>query len=616
MQNPNIGEPFLLTTHRNYARNVVARFRLCYPLHHFRLYESPGEHHFWVHVQDAGEQFAALAERLEHDFRPISLPLRLIPEVGRHLVPVDETQDFASEAWLNGHPLSVWEVNHLLQLTAVNMPVGALDMAEHREAWLFKTAVELTPEERDRVTDGVAKLGCSGPIEFACVPLQTPGFSADHRLEGQQVAPLVMSSSASSAPIRRLIERDEDHWRQSLDGRFQVVVEPPFEPSVSACLFDAGVEGPVGLSELLTLYDRIDVIPDRSDPRWLSRLELQRDDFVQLVAMKRCRLVIPFSADLCRPDVLEAVAEIDPEGVVLSRQLAARARAAAMRKDPLLYGPFSQAERTAVLQALGRVTTAPFYTAMLGSYADIFERQHWQMAMHGAMACAFSGIGWHLAEVHRRQHGRDACLEMGIAGAGMEWAMALGATWIPRHFGQGYDETHNCHMLASFMGRTSAVVQDPVGPRMHLLTDGLLALSGVPPMEVARNFDAAAVRDFRTLSRRVLHEAVTLEEMAAAVQRINIETERFESRLERLAKWKIHSLLAGVVAKPVMDLADEQISPYASVTVAWMADVIYSKLPPETQAQALQMLKSMLGFALAPSADAVVVSRSRAALRS
>lgn len=615
MQNLNVGERFLLAIHRNQARNVIARFRLRYPLYDFRLYESPGEYRFWVHVQDAGKQFAELAKRLEHELRPVTMALSLISEVDSHLALVDEAQEFSSEAWLHGHPLSTWEVNYLLQLTAANMPLGALDIAEHRKAWLFKTAVELTPEEQDRVIAGVAKLGCPGPVDFACGHLQKPAHREDHRIADQQVAPLVMSTSASSPPIRRLIERDEDHWRQSLDGRLPDVAEAPGEPYVSACLFDAGVEGPVGLSELLTIYDRIDVIPDRSDPRWLSRLRLQRDDFVQLVAMKRCRLVIPFSADLCPPDVLEAVAEIDPEGVILSRQLAARARFTGMRKDPLLYGPFSQAERAAVLQALSRVTTEPAYTAMLGSYAEIFERQHWQMAMHGAMACAYSGIGWHLAEVCRRQNGRDACLEMGIAGAGMEWAMALGATWIPRHFGQGYDETHNCHILASFMGRTSAVVQDPVAPRMHLLTDGLLALSGVPPMEVARNFDAAAVRDFRMLSRRVLREAVTHEEMAAAVQRINIETERFESRLERLAKWKIHSLFAGLAAKPVMDFADQQISPYASVAVAWMADVMYSKLPHETQAQALQMLKNMLGLALAPSADAVVVSRSRASLR-
>lgn len=617
MQTSDFGEPFLLTLHRNYARDVIARFKLRYPSHHFHLYESPGDNRFWIHVQDAGEQFGVLAERLERDFRPMTMSLALISEVGHHLIRVDESQDFASEAWLYGQPLSGWEVNHLLQLTAANMPLGTFGMAEHRNAWLFKTAAELVPDERDRVVGGLAKLGIAGPIEFVCAPpKKTPLPRTDFREKGQQAAPLVISTSALSAPIRRLMECDEDHWRHSLSDRTPTVAEKPQDQDVSACLFDAGIEGPVELSELLTLYDRIDVIPDRNDPRWLSRLNIELEDFVQLVAMKRCRLVIPFSADLCRPDLLEAVAELNPDSIVLSRQLAARARIAAMRKDPLLYGPFSQADRTAVLQALGHVTTSSFHTAMLGSYADIFEKQHWQMVMHGAMACAFSGIGWHLAEIHYRLFGRDARLEMGTAGAGMEWAMALGATWIPRHFGEGYDETHNCHKLASFMGRTPAVTQDPVALRMHLLTDGLLALSNVPPLEVARNFDAAAVRDFRTLSRRLLREAVTIEEMGAAVQRINTETKRFETRLERLAKWKIHSLLAGAATKPIMDLADTEIAPFASMTVAWLAEVISSKIPHETRVQVLQMLKSMLGLALAPSADAVVVSRSRTLLRS
>lgn len=615
MNKPTVGEHFLLATFRNNASNVTARFKLRHPMYRFSLYESPDDHRFWVHVQGAEKQFATLAEQFESEFRPMVVPIALISEAGSHLVPVEETQDFLSEAWLCGHPFGVWEANHLLQLTAVNMPEGSFDLAEHRNAWLFKTAEELTHEEQIRVAGGLEKLGFMGPVEFASAPVQTPAPRADHVFKHQQIAPLVMSSSAPSAPIRRLMERDEDQWRQSLHSRPAASVETSPEPNVSACLFDAGIEGPVGLSELLTLYDRIDVIPERNDPRWLSRLKIEREDFVQLVAMKRCRLVVPFSADECQPDLLEAVAELDPDGVVLSRQLTARARASAMSKDPLLYGRFSQAERTAVLQALGGVTSAPFYTAMLGSYANIFERQHWQMAMHGAMACSFLGIGWHFAEIHHRQHGSNAHLEMGTAGAGMEWAMALGATWIPRHYREGYDETRNCHMLASFMGRTPAVAQDPVTPRMHLLTDGLLALSGVPPMEVARNFDAAAVRDFRMLSRRVLREAVTLEEMAVAVQRINSETERFESRLERLASWKIHSLFAGAVAKPFMDVADAQIAPYASLTVAWLAEVVRSKLLPETRARSLQTLKSMLGLALAPSSDAVVVSRSRAWLR-
>lgn len=608
MHSPDITEPILLAAHRNQARNVTARFGLRHPRFHFRLYESLGEHRFWIHALDVGDEFTELAEQFENEFRPMTVPLQLISKVGDHLVPVDETQDSSSEAWLHGHPLATWEVNHLLQLTDSNMPVGSFDIAEHRNAWLFKSAVELIS------IAGLAKLGFTGPIEFSSVSIQKRASGADFRLKDQQVAPLVMSSSAPSAAIRRLIERDEDHWRQSLDGHLRAVADSPEEGNVSACLFDAGIEGQIRLSELLTLYDRIDVIPGRNDPQWLSRLEIDRDEFAQLVAMNRCRLVIPFSADLCRPDVLEAVAELDVDGVVLSRQLTVRARAAAMCKDPLLYGPFSNAERTAVLQALGQVADLPFYTAMLGSYAEIFERQQWQMVMHGAMSFAFSGIGWLVADAHFRQHGRDGRLEMGAAGAGLEWAMALGSTWIPRHFDGGYDETHNCHTLASFMGRAPFVAQDPVAPRLHLLTDGLLALSGVPPMEVARNFDASAVRDFRTLSHRLLREAVSMDEMEIAVQRINSETERFESRLERLTKWKIHSLLAAAVAKPVLDLADNQLSPFASLTIAWLSDVICSKLPPETQVQAVQTLKSMLGLALAPSADAVVVSRSRASL--
>ncbi len=584
-------------------------------MYHFRLYEKISEHSFWIHVQDAGDQFEGLVQIFEHEIRPVAVPLYLVSEIDDGLNHIDEAQDFFSDAWLQGKPLSIWEVNHLLQLTTFNMPVGRFCMAEHRNAWQFKVAEDLTEEQQNIVINGLKNLGYEGTVEFISSGAEAPLHSLDHRHNSPHAEPLPTASSVMPGLIRQLIERDEDLWRQSLCGNNEFFGKDIIDASVCACLFDAGVEGPIELAELLTLYDRVDIIPDRNDPRWLSRLKINREDLVQLVSMGRCRLVLPFSSGLCRTDVLEAVAEIDPGGVVLSRQLASRARFAVMQKDPLLYGTFSQTERAIVLQILGQVTSDPFYVAMLGSYAEIFERQHWQLAMHGAMSCAFSGIGSHLAEIHYRLHGKDARMEMGVAGAGMEWAMGLGATWIPRHFGGGYDETHNCHQLASFMGRTRAVVQDPVAPRMHLLADGLLALSNVPPLEVARNFDANAVRDFRALSQRMLREAVTYEEMEMAVQRINRETERFESRTERLAQWKIHSLIMGVAAKPFMDIFDAGISPYASIFVAWLADVLRSKLPPETKEKVMPMLKSMLGLALAPSVDAVVVSRSRELLK-
>ena len=71
---------------------------------------------------------------------------------------------------------------------------------------------------------------------------------------------------------------------------------------------------------------------------------------------------------------------------------------------------------------------------------------------------------------------QDARIELATCGAGLEWALALGASFLPRNFG-GYDETTNSLLIASFLGRTKQVQGDPAANRMHAVLDGLLAVS-------------------------------------------------------------------------------------------------------------------------------------------
>lgn len=245
----------------------------------------------------------------------------------------------------------------------------------------------------------------------------------------------------------------------------------------------------------------------------------------------------------------------------------------------------------------------------------MFRRQHYAFMMNGAMASLSCGVGAYLGEVIEKLQGKDARMELAAAGAGIEWAMALGSTWIPRSFGKGYDETGNCHLIASFLGRTKAIPVDPISTRMHLLADGLLAMTDVSPMEVARNFNSGSVREFRGLAMRLMQVAPSHEEMRHAIDQINTETVKFERRASRLAKWKIDTLIVGGLGKPIGDALDAQIGPYASVMSAWLYEQLKSKIPSAYGDHLFGAMQTLLGLALAPSADAVIVSRSRQKLK-
>lgn len=578
------------------------------------LYETPSE--FFFLVKGCGDRFDEIAKVFDQEIRPVTCPMRLIQAMTAVLTPVDEAQQYGDELWLQGDPISVPVANQILNLTEADLPIGGIDFSNEDDTWIFLTHAPLAEGAKARVQKAYAKMGFIGEISFRTQEPsgQLPAVSR-WKPDGLQ-----LSSSRSlclhSTAVRRLVEEDETTWRDFLDSRGGQGERPSAEKSDQfSCLFDTADRGDIRLSELLTIYDRIDIIPARDNPNWLVDHRLSVPELLELVSLGRCRVVLPYSAELCRPDLLDGIAELNPSAVVLSRDLAVKTVQTGQHKEPLLYGPFTALQRTAILNALHQVAPNDLFKSIVTCYGEMFRRQHYALMMNGAMASLSCGVGAYLGEVIEKLHGKDARIELASAGAGIEWAMALGSTWIPRSFGEGYDETGNCHLIASFLGRTTAIPVDPIGPRMHLLADGLLAMTDVPPMEIARNFNSGSVREFRGLAMRLMQAAPSHEEMRNAIDQINTETVKFERRASRLAKWKIDTLIVGGLGKPIGDALDAQMGPYASVMSAWLYEHLKRKIPSAYGEHLFGAMQTLLGLALAPSADAVIVSRSRQKLK-
>src|SRR5690606_9870203 len=113
---------------------------------------------------------------------------------------------------------------------------------------------------------------------------------------------------------------------------------------------------------------------------------------------------------------------------------------------------------------------------------------------------------------------------------------------IPRNF-KGYDESHNSRIIASYLSRTNLRPADPVVDRMHILTDGLLAVSDVPPLEVATSLTSLPAARFRSIARRLMHDHSNALELQQAVDAINCDVKSFERKKERLTSWKIQSVV-------------------------------------------------------------------------
>jgi hypothetical protein len=610
-----VSQPALLALHKQWAQSTTRRARLFYPEFHFALFESGWS--FVIQVSDCEQsRLADLQQIFERQIKPVSCDVRLSGTVPEGFVPVAETNDFDAELWLSGEPLTVLAVNSVLAIAVPGMPLGQLDYDRDVGCWTFSSADELSAAQKAEVETAIGKIHLSGATRFVTFEPPPPGAQVVAATQNAENLDLATSPQlrGKSQAVQQLVEQDEDEWRRFLAERARQKITPYEDemPEGFACLFDAGDASDIRLSELLTIYDRVDIMPERADLGWLEKHLLRLADLQELVRLKRLRLILPYSADRYPPEMLEALYEADPASLVLSRNLAAKTIMQGQRKDPLLYAPLTAAQRAAVLAAMTNVIKEDPFRSLLASYGRLFGMQHHSFMLRGALGTLGCGVGAYLGDCFYRLRNQDARIELMTCGAGLEWALALGASFLPRNFG-GYDETTNSLLIASFLGRTRQVQGDPAANRMHAVLDGLLAVSQVPPLDVARNFGSASVNRFRHVARGLMQANASTSDIEEAVKALNADVAAFERRSDRLARWKVDTLLVAALTKPVTDVIDNKLG-YGSIIAAWLYENLKARLPTSVQRElgfAAHMLSSLATFS---SFDAVIVSRSKKAL--
>jgi hypothetical protein len=479
-------EKGLKAVHKQWALFATRRLRLIHPELTLTLYGT--DWNFTLHVANCADgAFTALAEYFDHSVRPMTCNIRLSQQIPRVGIPIEEVDDYEAELWLNGEPLPAPAVNRLLSLAEPALPNGGIDFDNSRNTWVFRSFTHLTSDEKACVERATTKVGIVGPVDFVEVtPRATPPSTRGSASKMQGDLNLITSRQLKQTPgtaLRDLVHQDEDEWRGFLSRRAkqEIVAPDPDATSRFACLYDVEHCGDSRLSELLTIYDRIDLMPERRSLEWFSKHQVPLPDLQELVRLKRVRVILPYSVEDYPSTLLEAVAEVDRSSIVLSRSLAAKTITRGQMKEPFLYAPLTYAQRAAVLSVMSQSVTDEKLRALISSYGQLFSGQHDLFMMRGALASLGFGAGAYLGDVFLKLANKDARIELMTCGAGIEWALGLGVSYIPRDFG-GYDETWNSQIIASYLGRTRLRPSDPIANRLHIVSDGLLTVSGVPPL--------------------------------------------------------------------------------------------------------------------------------------
>jgi hypothetical protein len=610
---PEGGLPAL---HRQWALCATRRLRLQHPDLSLSIYGLGTT--FLLHVENCDPaDFPALVEHFDNSVRPMTCNITLSQNVPQFWAPIEEVDDYEAELWLAGEAQPVPRLNRLLALAEPSLPIGGIDFNRDLNAWVFRTFGSLSDDENACVQRAATKVGLVGPvqlIEESPPTIPHPAGVSTFKLQGDLSVATNRDVRGGPQTLIALVDQDEDEWRQFLSRRAEKTIVAPDEAGASAfaCLYDVEHCGDSRLSELLTIYDRVDILPQRHHLDWSSKHQVPLPDLQELVRLKRVRIILPYSAMDYPLALLEAVAEVDRSAIVLSRALATKTIARGQMKEPLLYAPLSACQRTALLSAMFRAVTDQKHRGLLGTYGQMFSGQHDSFMTRGAMASLGFGVGAYLGDAFLKLGNKDARMELGACGAGIEWALGLGASYIPRDFG-GYDESWNSQIIASYLSRTplrQAARVDPVANRMHVISDGLLAVSGVSPLEVARNFHSLPTSRFRQIARKLMHATSSEPELQEAVSQINSEVRAFERRADFLARWKVGTVITHTAAAAF----DHATGFIASLAAAWLYEMLEHKIPEKVRTELGDANAMLTGLITGSSIDVVVVSRSRKAI--
>lgn len=609
---------------RSGAMWAHARFQLRHPDITSTLYSDGNA--FAVCLTQPHQNFKLLCEEFDQSIRPVTVPVRLVETVSdRHEVVQDHTSATA-EAWLANEPMPTAWINRLLSLLVPQLPNGFLTFDHRIDQYVF-ASTGLTYDQRRDVDQAFQFMGLPGRLAFHDLP---PIDRTEVSANTTSTKPILLPSDAMhilsarelhalSLPSRRLVEEDEDHWRQFLHMHFNTQVERSGvdRPRKFSVLFDAHDQGDARLAELLCIYDVVHIIPTQTID-WLDRHLVTVKELEELVAVGRVRLVLPHSLQRYPSQLIDAVASVDSSALTLSRALASRTIQNGQFKDPLLYGPFTVNQRIAVLKALSQGAKTDYGAAVSAVYGAMIERLHRSYFLTGAMATCGTGFGQVLGELLFAARKIDARLELGTAGAAVEWAAALGATYLPRDFG-GYDESHNAAIVANFFNRTRKVVAAPESTRLHTVVDGLLSINSMRPLDVVQGLSSRSLSQFRQLAKNMLHSPADTAALSAFVQNINADILSYEKRRERLSRYRLGATALGLAALPLSD-AIGKLFFGASVVASSIVRILYDELAKrgrlgDVPSMVHDFVDAMSGMATATKMDAVVVSRTRQELR-
>ncbi len=571
-----------------------------------------------------------LEEWFNHHCRVGTSPVSLVasvPALAEH-VPARTPEQLALSY---GEPLNSVDFFTILHL-ALPLEFPNFIISSSDDPIVFTFANALSSSNAEMLKLAYESVGCPARYAVKIDPAVTTtlsSFSAEPA-GGISLLPSRRLPASVARSVRNVLEQDEDFWASNRTKLMTTtkwsssadVLPESFRPNGSAALIDASVFAPENLRNYLCLYDTVYIVAPLRDylEQQCTSFGITPTEFIELMSTGRIRLLFPQSVNRYDLKWLSAVAERAPDNILLSRRLASATTLDMRRRWPLFALPLRVEDQHAVLAALTKAAAeaenGPYrlwLSALCSSLGRIWVGQASSLNIRGAMTIIGGGLSQLVAEFIRLGTGRDLVIELSAAGAGVQWASALGASLFP-YVGENYSEQNAAETLASLMGARVGKNVPTVAPEVHTVLDGILSVANdVPVVDFAKEFGSGDISRLRALVVKMAQWNQHPDFLSDAIARFNQEVRQVEKRLEFLRKLKIEALAPAVarVMLPTSNPTLLAIKTFAPLGV-WMAnaamlmvgDSLISKSPTLSRVSDFTS-----GVLAGQSADAVLISR-------
>jgi len=376
---------------------------------------------------------------------------------------------------------------------------------------VVNTEKQLTQEQVTALKTVIARFGSGQELDIQIGLVSAPSINKTF-LNGV-VTPSRMLGSHVAETIRKAVRRDENEWlcwRQKLLDVPDEVLLPTtegmsIEPHLLSCVVDAAVFPPRDIRTYLTIYDRVFLCPplDEMTEQSLSSLGLTLEELVTLAYDGRVVFLCRHGLERYSPALLEAVMNVAPDSLLLSRYLARLLTEDLWRRVPWLHALVPLQERRAFLAELNRVRSSMavgakhhiLFSAIATTLAEYWDTNMENMYLRGAMGPLTANVGSILAEVIRYLTGSDRLIELAQIGGMVQLSGALHAHYAPVK-NASYSEERGAMMVANvdeLMDEFNQFITAVNGstPAVHKMRISGSLINGddrIPPSEAIHGF--------------------------------------------------------------------------------------------------------------------------------